>query len=89
MTTGFSKTGFALDALKNAVKDLRKLTSASVGKVLFNIWVSPDNNKLSPAEIKSVVDYYETEFKNIEVFWGLAHDNDLKDEVKVTLIAVK
>lgn len=89
VTSGFSKTGFALDALKNAVKDLRKLTSASVGKVLFNIWVSPDNNKLSPAEIKSVVDYYETEFKNIEVFWGLAHDNDLKDEVKVTLIAVK
>ena len=86
VTTGFSKTGIALDALKNAVKNLRALTSASVGKVLFNIWVSPDNNKLSPAEIKSVVDYYETEFKNIEVFWGLAHDNYLRDEIKVTLI---
>ena len=89
VTTGFSKTGHTLDALKNAVKNLKTLTSTSVGKVMFNIWISPDNNKLSPAEIKSVEDYYETEFKNIEVFWGLAHDNDLKDEVKVTLIAVK
>lgn len=88
VNTGVSKTGSALDALKNAVKNLRALTSESVGKVLFNIWANPDNN-ISLTEIKSVVDYYETEFKNIEVFWGLAYDNDLKDEVKVTLIAVK
>lgn len=88
VTTGFSNEGIALDALLDAVIELRKMTLDSMKKILFNIWVNSKNRKLSSAEMTSIVGYCETEFQDAEIIWGVAHDTTLDiDNIKVTLIA--
>lgn len=88
VTTGVSNEGIALDALLDAVIELRKMTLDSMKKILFNIWVNSKNRKLSSAEMTSIVGYCETEFQDAEIIWGVAHDTTLDiDNIKITLIA--
>ena len=88
VTTGFSNEGIALDALLDAVIELRKMTLDSMKKILFNIWVNSKNRKLSSAEMTSIVGYCEIEFQDAEIIWGVAHDTIIDiDDIKVTLIA--
>ncbi len=60
-----------------------------IGKILFNIWINPENTKPSLAEMQSVVDYSNSEFGyyKADVIWGLAYDKSLNNKIKVTLIA--
>ncbi len=58
-------------------------------KLLFNIYQSPKvENQLildEMNEIRHFMDKFED--KNIEVIWGLANDNSLDDEIKITVLA--
>ena len=87
VTTGLSNGGFALEALEDALKNLRDMTSCPIGKMLFNIWVNHENAKLSATAMKSITDYVERELKGIDVIWGVAIDGSLDSKIKVALIA--
>lgn len=58
-------------------------------KILFNIYQSPDPQyelRLDEMnEVRHFMDKFEN--KDIEVIWGLANDDSLKDEVKITVLA--
>lgn len=58
-------------------------------KILFNIYQStqPDHQLMLDEmnEVRHFMDKFED--KNIEVIWGLANDDTLTDEVKITVLA--
>lgn len=58
-------------------------------KILFNIYQSPDPQfelRLDEMnEVRHFMDKFEN--KDIEVIWGLANDETLKEEVKITVLA--
>lgn len=58
-------------------------------KILFNIYQStkPENQLMLDEmnEVRHFMDKFED--KNIEVIWGLANDDSLTDEVKITVLA--
>ena len=87
VTTGLSDNGTALEAFEDALKNLRDMTSCPLGKMLFNIWVNTTNSQLSVVDMKSITNYIDSELKDIDVVWGVAIDESLGDEIKVTLIA--
>lgn len=58
-------------------------------KILFNIYQSEETDHQllldEMNEVRHFMDKFED--KNIEVIWGLANDESLKDEVKITVLA--
>lgn len=87
VTTGLSNNGTASEALEDALRNLRDMTSCRIGKMLFNIWVNTENTTLSLVAMKSITDYIERELKDIDVLWGVAIDKSLENKIRVTLLA--
>lgn len=88
-------TGYASgeNRLRRAIEDalasplLRNNEIFGAKKVLLNFYCRQDETAIKMDEITQVNDFMETVGPDVEVIWGVCFDNDLEDEVKITLIA--
>ena len=55
-------------------------------KILFNIYAS-DKAPIFVREMQEIDEFFDQLDPNIEVIWGIATDNTLEDDVKVTILA--
>lgn len=55
-------------------------------KILFNIYAS-DKAPIFVREMQEIDEFFDQLDPNIEVIWGIATDNPLEDDVKVTILA--
>ncbi len=92
MSTGVAKgTGRVNQAFESALKSplLYNNNIYKSRKILFNVYQSckPESQLVLEEmnEIRHFMDKFED--KNIEVIWGLANDESLDDEVKITVLA--
>ncbi|MCQ2064239.1 MAG: cell division protein FtsZ [Bacteroidaceae bacterium] len=92
MSTGVAKgTGRVNQAFESALKSplLYNNNIYKSRKILFNVYQSckPESQLILEEmnEIRHFMDKFED--KNIEVIWGLANDESLDDEVKITVLA--
>lgn len=89
MNTGFASgenriTKAIEDALTSPLLNTSDVSGAS--KVLLSLYCSHDN-AIRMEEITQIHDFMAKVGSDIEVIWGAAFDDELEDQVKVTLIA--
>lgn len=77
--------GCVLNALKDALAKL-PIGTEGIAKLLFHIWM-PKNMDSAMKEFGLLVDYLNELQADIDVCWGCAH-GDLLKEIKVSLIVV-
>ena len=92
MSTGIAKGGNRVnEAFESALKSplLYNNDIYRAKKILFNIYQSTKaEHQLMLDEMNAVRHFMDKfEDKNIEVIWGLANDENLDDEVKITVLA--
>lgn len=91
VTTNYISTGSAkgddcvLIALKDAIANL-PIGTNDIAKLLFHIWM-PKNMESAMKEFASMADFLHELPKKIEVCWGCAYSDLLRNEAKVSLIA--
>ncbi len=73
------------DALHSPLLKHRDVRGAK--RILLNFYCREDETAIKMSEIEEVNRFMETIGQQREVIWGLCIDNDLKEEVKITLIA--
>lgn len=89
MNTGFASgenriTNAIADALTSPLLNTSDVSGAS--KVLLSLYCSKEN-AIRMEEITQIHEFMAKVGSDIDVIWGAAFDDDLGDEVKVTLIA--
>lgn len=89
MNTGFASgenriTNAIKDALNSPLLNTNDVSGAS--KVLLNLYCSREH-QIKMEEVKEINDFMASIGDEIQVIWGAAFDEDLGDQVKITLIA--
>ncbi len=90
MNTGYASGEGRLDkAIKDALASplLRNNDIRGAKKILLNFYCRQDETAIKMDEITQVNEFMETVGQDVEVIWGVCFDNDLQEEVKITLIA--
>lgn len=88
VTTGYGEGGNGLlNAFNQSINKL-PISLSAVSHILFNIYV-PKTNDITTKQLDNFLksDAYCDLPANIFVFWGVAVDESLDNEIKVTLIA--
>lgn len=88
-------TGYASgeNRLRRAIEDalasplLRNNDIHGAKKILLNFYCRQDETAIKMDEITQVNLFMESVGPDVEVIWGVCFDNDLEEEVKITLIA--
>lgn len=90
-TINYISTGYAqgddcvLNALKDAIAKL-PIGTNDIAKLLFHIWM-PKSLDSAMKELASMTESINELSKKIEVCWGCAYSDLLRNEAKVSLIA--
>lgn len=90
MNTGYASGENRLrKAIDNALSSplLRNNDIHGAKKILLNFYCRQDETAIKMDEIIQVNQFMETVGDDVEVIWGVCFDNDLEEEVKITLIA--
>lgn len=90
MNTGYaSGEGRLRKAIDNALASplLRNNDISGAKKILLNFYCRQDETTIKMDEITQVNEFMETVGQDVEVIWGVCFDNELQEEVKITLIA--
>ncbi len=77
--------GCIVGAMKDAVDKL-PIEQDCIAKMLFQIWM-PKNMQSPLNEMKSMADLIGSMSSDIDILWGCAYDESLKEQARVTLIA--
>ncbi|HLP05330.1 MAG TPA: cell division protein FtsZ [Paludibacter sp.] len=89
MNTGFASgegriTKAIEDALNSPLLNTNDVSGAS--KVLFSLYCS-NSEQIRMEEVEEIYQFMSKVGENVEVIWGAGFDEELKDKVKITLIA--
>jgi cell division protein FtsZ len=90
MNTGYASGENRLTkAIDNALHSplLKHRDVRGAKRILLNFYCREDETAIKMSEIQEITRFMETVGRQREVIWGLCIDNDLKEEVKITLIA--
>ncbi len=90
MNTGYaSGEGRLRKAIDDALASplLRNNDIRGAKKILLNFYCRQDETAIKMDEITQVNEFMETVGQDVEVIWGVCFDNELQEEVKITLIA--
>lgn len=90
MNTGYaSGEGRLRKAIEDALASplLRNNDIRGAKKILLNFYCRQDETAIKMDEITQVNEFMETVGQDVEVIWGVCFDNELEEEVKITLIA--
>lgn len=77
-------------ALENALKSplLKDCDVFSLEKIMMNFYYNPDSESpLLMEEMIEIQEFLGNFDQEVDVIWGMAHDNKLEDQIKVTLLA--
>lgn len=90
MNTGYaSGENRVYNAIENALKSplLKNNDVKGAKKVLFNFYCRQDESSIKVKEIEQINQFMENVGLADQVIWGISFDDNLEEEVKVTLIA--
>lgn len=90
MNTGYASGEKRLrKAIDNAIASPLLKNNSVVGakKILMNFYCREDETSIKIDEIAQINEFMELVGDQAEVIWGISFDNDLEEEVKITLIA--
>jgi cell division protein FtsZ len=76
-------------AIDNAIASplLKNNNIVGAKKILMNFYCRQDETSIKMDEITQINEFMEMVGDQAEVIWGISFDNDLEEEVKITLIA--
>ncbi|MCM1021310.1 MAG: cell division protein FtsZ [Muribaculum sp.] len=74
------------DALNSPLLKNRDILTSK--RLLFNIFFAPEaENPLRTDETEELTSFISSIDRDVDVIWGMAHDNNLGDTVKITILA--
>jgi len=87
VTSGSGFGMYRIDMALNRAINRLPVKLQDIQKVIINVWIS-DCRHILMSEIKEMGKCLECNFPQRDLIWGIAVDPDIKEDIKITLIAV-